>query len=542
MESIYLVFEEMATRQPEKACLTYLGRVYTYSQLSQAVEQTAASLGRWGVKKGDRAILFLPNLPQWIIAWLALQRMGAVAVPITPFYAPSDLTYIANDCGAETIFCLDTNFGYVSRILPETLLKRIVVTTMVELLPRWKQLLGKALNKVPEGRFQLGENSVKFSQMLGGKDAHGPESRRPSGGMELAEILCTGGTTGRPKGVPISHVLFLEAMEEQRRAREACIPKGEDVILQGAPLYHILGQAMGLGALLHGDSLILLPRINLDAVFDHIVRCKATTFFGVPTLYRMILEHDRVDQYDLSSLKYCFSGGDVLPTEVARRWERKFGKPIYQGYGATETCGGISLTRAGEAFPEGTAGKRVPFQQIKIVNPDTLEPTPACEPGELLVSSEHMVAGYWSKPEETARCFVQLDGRLWYRTGDIVQVDRDGWFFFQDRSVDVIKHKGYRVAASRIETVLQEHPAVIGSCVVGIPDVSVGERIKAFVVLKENVKGVTAYDLTAWCRERLAPYEVPHYIEFRDMLPKSKVGKLLRRELRAEERRKMASD
>jgi len=214
-------------------------------------------------------------------------------------------------------------------------------------------------------------------------------------------------------------------------------------------------------------------------------------------------------------------------------------QPIYQGYGATETCGGISLTPAGEAFPEGTAGRIVSFQKVMVVNPDTLEPIPKGEPGELLVSSEHMVKGYWNKPEETARCFVYRDGRLWYRTGDIVRINEDGWLFFLDRSVDMIKHKGYRVAASRIEAVLQEHPAVIASCVVGIPDPSVGERIKAFVVLKEDVKGVTAYDLIVWCRERLAPYEVPHYIEFRDMLPKSKVGKLLRRELRAEELRKL---
>jgi long-chain acyl-CoA synthetase len=246
-----------------------------------------------------------------------------------------------------------------------------------------------------------------------------------------------------------------------------------------------------------------------------------------------------VDQYDLSSLTYCFSGGDVLPGEVARRWERKFGKPIYQGYGATETCGGISLTPAGQPFPEGTVGKIARHQQVMIINPDSLEPMPPGEPGEVWVSSAHMVDSYWNKPEETARFFVQINGQQWYRTGDMARLDEEGWLFYQDRSADVIKHKGYRVAASHVEAVLQEHPAVIAACVVGIADPSIGERIKAFVVLRDDVKGVTAYDLSAWCRERLAPYEVPSYIEFRDMLPKSKVGKLLRRELRAEEQRKM---
>jgi long-chain acyl-CoA synthetase len=316
------------------------------------------------------------------------------------------------------------------------------------------------------------------------------------------------------------------------------IPIGEDIVVQGAALYHILGQAVGLGALLHGDTVILLPRVNLDATFDHIQRYRATTFFAVPTMYRMILEHDRLAQYDLGSLRYAFSGGDVLPVEVARRWQKRFGKPIYQGYGATETCGGVALTPVAETFPEGTSGRIVPFQRVQLVNPETLAPVPAGEPGELLVSSENMVRGYWTNPDETARCFVNVGGQVWYRSGDIARM-QDGWFFFMDRSVDTIKHKGYRVAASRVETVLQEHPAVIAACVVGVPDENVGERVKAFVVLKEDARGITAYDLTAWCRERIAPYEVPQYIEFRDMLPKSKVGKLLRRELRAEERRKL---
>jgi long-chain acyl-CoA synthetase len=506
--------------------------------LDDAVDRLAAALVELQIYKGDKAILFLPNLPQWIIAWLALQKIGVVAVPITPLYAPSDLKYIANDSGAETIFCLDTNFGYVARVLPETKLKRVIVTTMVEVLPLWKRLLGKALNKVPEGSVRFDKNTLKFGELLREHD-RSRARYESSSGDEISEMLYTGGTTGHPKGVPISHALFLEAMREQRRAGEALVPLGRDVFIQSAPLYHILGQIVGVGALLHGDRMILLPRLNLDAVFDHIQRYKATTLFGVPAMFRMVLEHDRVDQYDLSSLKYCFSGGDVLPLEIARRWKKKFGKPIYQGYGATETCGAISLAPADRTFPEGTVGRIIPFQKGKIVSPETVEPVVDGQPGELLVASPHMVRGYWNKPDETSRAFVHMADGLWYRTGDIVRLDADGWLFYEDRSADVIKHKGYRVAASRVETALQEHAAVMASCVVGVPDETVGERIKAFVVLEEDAKGITAYDLIKWCRERLAPYEVPQYIEFRDMLPKSKVGKLLRRELRAEERRKM---
>jgi long-chain acyl-CoA synthetase len=535
--SIYEQFEKVSRDYPEKPALIYLGMKYTFSQLREATENLAASLHRLGVAKGDKAVLYLPNCPQWVIAWLALMRIGVIAVPISPIYTPIDLKYMANDSGAETVFCLDTNFGYVTQVLPETKLKRVIVTNLAELLPWWKWLIGRGFNKIPIGKFNAGGNIFRFKKLL--KD--GPVSALPSLKAEpeaMVEMLYTGGTTGLPKGVPFTNILFLEAAAEQRMVSERFISKGKDIVVQGGPLFHILGQQVGLGGILSGDTVVLLPRVNLDGLFDHVEKYKVLTFFGVPAMYRMILEHDRVDYYNLSSLKYCFSGGDVLPSEVAERWLKKFGIPICVGYGATETCGRVSLTPMGEEAPAGSAGKVMPLQEIKLVDPDTLEPVVSGEPGEILVSSEHMVRAYWNKPEETANCFIEIDGKLWYRTRDIVRVNQNGWLFYLDRSVDTLKHKGYRVAVSEIEAILQEHPAVISACVVGVPDEKVGERIKAFAVLKEDVKGVSAYDLLKWCRERLAPYKVPQYIEFRDMLPKSKVGKILRRELRAEERKR----
>ena len=535
--SIYEQFEKVCRDFSDKPALVYLGMRYSYSQLHEATENLAASLHRLGVSKGDRAILYLSNCPQWVIAWFALLRMGTVAIPVSPIYTPLDLKYMANDSGAETIFCLDTNFGYVTQVLPETRLKRVIVTNIADPLPWWKKLLGIAFNKIPSGKFKSGENIFTFGKLLkNGKASSLPPFK--AGTEEMFQMLYTGGTTGVPKGVPYSNILFLESVAEQRSMSEHFIPKGEDIVVQGGPLFHILGQAVGLGGILSGDTLVLLPKVNLDGLFDHIERYKVVTFFGVPVIYRMILDHDRVDSYNFSSLRYCFSGGDVMPQEVAERWLKKFGKPVYQGYGATETCGRVSLTPMGEDPPAGSAGKVTPFQKVKLVDPDTLEPVPPGDPGELLVSSDHMVTAYWNKPEETADCFVRMDGKLWYRTRDIVRIDEKGWLFYLDRSVDTIKHKGYRVAASEIEAVLQEHHAVVASCVVGVPDEKVGERIKAFVVLKADIKGVSAYELMKWCRERLSSYKVPQYIEFRDMLPKSKVGKLLRRELRAEERKR----
>ena len=283
---------------------------------------------------------------------------------------------------------------------------------------------------------------------------------------------------------------------------------------------------------------MLQPRVNLDAVFESIQRFGTKTMVGVPTLFRMFLEHDRLDSYDLSSVEYWYSAGDVLPVEVGKRWYDKFGKCIYQGYGATETCGGVSMCPADIENPPKSVGKIVASKRIKIVDPITLKSVKTGEPGELIVSSNYMVTGYINKPVEPAESFIELEGQKWYRTADIMSMDEEGNLYFIDRTVDTIKHKGYRVSSSEIEAILQEHPAIMGSCVVGVEDPRVGERIKAFVVLKEDIKGITGYDLIRWCRERLVSYKVPQYIEFRDMLPKSKVGKLLRREMRSEERRR----
>jgi long-chain acyl-CoA synthetase len=237
-------------------------------------------------------------------------------------------------------------------------------------------------------------------------------------------------------------------------------------------------------------------------------------------------------------VEYWFSAGDLLPVEIGKRWEQKFGRKVLQGYGATETCGGVSMCPVDVENPPKSVGRIVATKKIKIVDPATLEPLNVGEAGELLVSSDYMVTYYLNKPEETAESFIEQDGTTWYRTADIMSMDEDGNLYFVDRTVDTIKHKGYRVSASEIESVLQEHPAVIGSCVVGVPDETVGERIKAYVVLKEDIKGITGYELIKWCRESLVSYKIPQYIEFRDMLPKSKVGKLLRREIRSEEQRR----
>lgn len=537
-DSIYHAFETRVQEAGEKTALIYLGERYSYHRLMESAQRVSGALREQGIKKGQAVILYIPNCPQWVVMWLALQRIGAVAVPVSPIYTVHDLAYITEDSGAVAILCADTNFGYARKVRERGLLQTIMVTNLGDMIPWWKRLIARGFDRIPEGKTDL-TDVIQFTRMLGYSGATEPPA--PGHGDEILEILYTGGTTRFPKGVPINHRVYINSFALQLAVSEPLVSPSENIVVQGAPLFHVLGQLFGLGPIcLSGATVILLPKVNLDALMLYVQRYKATTLFGVPTLYRMILEHDRWNFYDLSSLRYCFTGGDVLPIEVLRRWQQRYGVRIYQGYGATETCGGVTMVHVTGDPPEDTVGTVMPTRDVKIVDPESLEVLPAGSTGELIVTSDLMIDRYWNKDEETAECFVKIHGRRYYRTGDLVRVDENGYMYFVDRTADMIKHKGYRISASEIEGAIKDHPAAIAACVVGIPDSRVGERIKAFVVLKEDARGVTGSELINWCRGKLTSYKVPEYIEFRDMLPKSKVGKYLRRELRQEERERVS--
>jgi long-chain acyl-CoA synthetase len=445
------------------------------------------------------------------------------------------------DCGITAVVCMDTNFGYVREAAAQTGLKHLIVTNLADLLPAWKKALGKLFDKIPSGKVEGGADVRRFRALL----RHPPVERAAAIDPEkdLAYILYTGGTTGFPKGVPGTHIGMTSYVNDVTAdVAGEHLREGDDSYIAVNPLFHImaLGLFMAIG-LNKGNCTVLMPVPEVDAILESIQRRRVRWLLGVPALYRMILENDRIDRYDLGSLKYCFCGGDVLPEEVKQRWRERCGVPIYQVYGSTEV-GHVAYSRIGQEPSPRAIGFPLKSRQCLIVDPETLAPVAAGESGELLVTSAFTLKQYFEKPEETRRAFVEVNGRTWCRMGDFVSMLPSGELIYVERSADIIKHKGYRVSASEVEAALQDHPTVIGACVVGIPDPKVGERIKAIVVLKEDARGVGGTELTRWCRERLAPYKVPAYIEFRDMLPKSKVGKLLRREVRDDERRRISKD
>jgi long-chain acyl-CoA synthetase len=486
-------------------------------------------------------MLYISNSAQWVISFFAIQKIGAVVVPVAPIYTSFEIEYMINDAGVETVICLDTNFGYVQEIFSKTGLKRTIVTNLVDLLPIWKRTVGFLFDKIPNGIVKKSEKVYFFKDLIKQKPEKLNVNIDPWN--DLSYILYTGGTTGFPKGVPGNHMGMISYIRDvMEDVAGPYIEEGKDVYIAINPLFHImaLGLFVAIG-LNYGNTTIIMPVPQVDAILQTIQKHKVRWFLGVPALYRMILENDRLDQYNLSSLKYCYCGGDVLPIEVFKRWKDLFGLNIYQVYGSTE-AGHVTYSRLNKDPELMSIGLPLKSRRCKVVDPDSLEPVPIGEIGELVVTSDYTVKNYWNKPEETSHSYVEIEGKIYYRMGDYVKQDEKGEIYYVERSADIIKYKAYRVSASEIEAVLQDHPTVIGACVVGVPDAKVGERIKAMVVLKEDARGVDASELIRWCRERLAPYKIPQYIEFRDMLPKSKVGKLLRREIRAEERRKISKE
>ena len=538
-EYTFTRFDRMCEKYPDRPAIIYLGERFSYSRLRNLIDRFASALNSLHVGKSDRVMIYIPNCVQWVIAFLGIQKVGAVAVPVSPIYTSFEIDYMINDSGSESIICQDTNFCYVQEIFTKTPLRNVVVTNLADLLPPWKRMVGTLFDKIPRGIVKRDENIYSFTELLKTSPQHAHVEIDPW--TDLSYILYTGGTTGFPKGVPGNHIGMVSYVNDiMEDVAGGYIEEGMDSYIAVNPLFHImaLGLFMAIG-LNCGNSTILMPLPQIDAILGCIHRHRVRWLLGVPSLYRMILDNDRLDRYDLTSLRYCYCGGDVLPIEVYNRWKERFGIPIYQVYGSTE-AGHVTYSRLDREPEPMSVGLPLKSRECTIVDPDTLEPVPTGETGELLVTSEFTIKNYWKKPDETTSSYVELGGKVYYRMGDYVRQDEKGEIYYIERSADIIKYKGYRISASEIEAILQDHPTIIGACAVGVPDERVGERIKAMVVLKEDARGVDAASLMKWCRERLAPYKVPQYIEFRDMLPKSKVGKLLRREIRDEERRRIS--
>ena len=525
------VVSETASQSPGHPAMLFQGREVSYGELERSSSILARALIELGVKKGDRVALLLPNTPQMILSFFGIWKAGGMVVPLNPLYTERELEHAMLESGAETVVVLTPFYDKIKAIQPKTRLRNVIATNVKEYLPPFKRILFTWLKEQKDGHrialhsedFWLGDLLRKYSAL--------PRSGVKTRPEDPALLLFSGGTTGTPKAVVgTQHALFIAGFQIRTWFKNM-LKEWDDIIMLNMPLFHAYGLVgvMATGLVGHNPfALIPNPR-DLDDLLTTIQKVRPAFLPGVPTLFNALLNHSKVKsgQVDLTSIKLCISGASSLLAETKQRFESITGGRIVEAYAMTESMLGATVSPVMGVYKPGSIGIPLPDVELRIVDAETgqeeLEPG---QVGEILLYAPQVMQGYWNKPEETAN--ILRDG--WLYTGDIGYQDEDGYVFIVDRKKDLIKPSGFQVWPREVEEVLASHPAVAEVCVAGVPDAYTVEAVKAWVVLQPDQQ-VSAEELRAYCRENLAAYKVPKTVEIRDSLPKSTVGKILRREL-----------
>ncbi len=514
----------------------------TFRQIKEATDRFAAALADLGIKQGDRVAIMLPNIPEYIIAYFGILKAGAIVVNTNPTYTPRELRYQLHDSGAVAVITLTGLAERIEEIRAETALRHVILTDVVASLPFYWQLLaaGQARKSGSMAHVAPAPHRHYMAKLI---KQHAPRPPQVTiTADDVALFQYSGGTTGTPKAAMLTHGNLVANVYQIRPWLTSAVP-GQEVMLGALPFFHVYGMtACLLYALSMGMEIVLTPDPRQTELTMQIVEhCGITFYPGVPAIYTGIIHHPNVGKYNLRTIKACVSGGAPLPVEVAKQFMEITGGRLVEGYGLTECSPVAAAGRIQGENPPGAAGLPLPSTTVEIVSltPDEhgdYRPVPQGEEGEIVIHGPQVMKGYWNQPEETAKA---LDRRGGLHTGDIARISEDGYIYIVDRKKDLIIVSGYNVVPREVEEVLYMHPAVMEAVVAGIPHELRGEMIKAFIVLKP---GQTATDdeIRSFCRQNLAPYKVPRAIEFRQHLPKSQVGKVLRRLLVEEETAKLA--
>jgi long-chain acyl-CoA synthetase len=538
---LHRTLEDSARKYPGQTALNLvlrhigplsIGARLSYAQTMDQVNRFASALAALGVRKGDRVALMLPNLPQFVIAFYGALKLGAIVVNTNPTYTAREIEHQLGDAGAETAVLFSPLYARLREVQARTQVKRVIVTDVSDYVAGpAKALVERNLRKhgqlvdVPGG-----EGVYRFRPLL---DAHpGPPPEVAVDPDDTALFQYTGGTTGVPKAAMLSHYNLVVNTIQMRRWLTVA-KEGDECMVGALPFFHVYGMTCEMSLAVYlGGQLVILPDPR-DAVhlMKTIERLGGTIVPGVPAMYVRMINHPDVLRYDLRSVKVCVSGAAPLPMEVQIRFGEISGGRLVEGYGLTEAapvthCNPISGERKA-----GSIGIPLPDVNAKIVDYETLVEKPVGEAGELWLRGPQVMKGYWNQPEETRKAITE-DG--WLRTGDIARMDDEGYFYIVDRLKDIIISSGLNIVPREVEEVLYMHPGVQEAVVAGIPDPKRGETVKAYVVLKPG-QAATTEEITAFCAERLAPFKVPRLVEFRSELPKTQVGKVLRRVLIEEE-------
>ncbi|MCF8111199.1 MAG: long-chain fatty acid--CoA ligase [Desulfobacteraceae bacterium] len=549
---LFSVLEESAKDYANKTYTIFNDGTRTFAQVKDTADRIANFLASSGIKKGDRVAIFLPNLPQYPEIFFGILKAGAICVTCNPLYTASELNYQLNDSGARMVFCMDHPQFYptAAEAVKNSSVETVIYCSVKNYLPKIKGFLGSLLGKIPKAESH-DPSHRSFDDIVASAEPKPPEiSIDPY--EDPALIIYTGGTTGKPKGAVLSHVNFyynIKALEEWGRLvhepggePEKMRKGGFHTYLGVLPWYHSFGLTVCmLSACAGGHKMICVPDPRagnppFTEVLEAVQKYKATIMPAVPTIFVAFTNHPNIDNYDLTSLMGCFSGGAPLPPEVCKQFEAKTGAVIFEGYGLSETSPVVtSNPTSRENRKIGTIGFPIPGTDIKIVDIETGQnELGKGEDGEIAVSGPQVMKGYWNRPEENQAVFRHLEDRRYFLTGDIGHVDEEGFIIITDRKKDMILVGGFNVYPRDVEDILYQHPKVQLAAVVGIPDEKSGEAVKAYLQLKPGEQA-TEEEIREFCKEHMAGYKRPKYIEFRDDIPVSPVGKVLRRVLRDEE-------
>jgi long-chain acyl-CoA synthetase len=527
-----------ARDRAEAPAILFKGSRISFQSLERLSDAFAASLQELGVGRGDRVGLLLPNCPQFLIAELGVWKVGAIVAPLNPIYTEPELEIPIKENGIETIVTLTRFYDRVKRIQPRTPLRRVIATSIKEYFPPVLKLLFTLVREKRAGdRVTLAAGDLDFSALLTRQNDR-PFTRVALTGNDDAVLLLSGGTTGTPKGVLGAHRAYTITGLQLQAWMSSVLEQG-DVILLPLPLFHVYGNVGVQGfAFVTGNPIALVPNPrDLPDLLSTIRKVKPAFFNGVPTLYTALLNHPDVvsGKVDFRSIKICFSGAAPLMAETKQRFESKTSGRIVEGYSLTEAMMALCVNPVIGANKIGSVGLPLPDVEVRIVDGEEGQRLmPRGEVGEICFTGLQLMSGFWQRPSETGEALRthsdESGSRLWLHTGDLGYLDADGYLFIVDRKKDLIKTSGYQVWPREVEEALAAHPAVSEVGVAGVPDETKGEVVRAWVVLRSGTSATDA-ELRAYCRERLAPYKVPARIEFRQELPKTMVGKVLRRAL-----------
>jgi long-chain acyl-CoA synthetase len=517
---------------PNAPAVHFQGRTMSYAELADQAWRFAGALAGLGVGKGTKVGLVLPNCPQAVVALFGALRLGAVVVQNNPIYTERELAHQLGDAGVEVVVCLDLAYDRVKALRDRTAIREVIVTSLLDELPTVRRVIAPYTRRGRAAAQAIGRDEPvrRWRELLATATTRAGEAEVDAA-ADLALLQYTGGTTGIAKGVMLSHA-NLRANVEQVRAWFPDADPGREVMMAVLPFFHAYGLTVSLllGVRI-GAALVVMPRFDIEEVLAAVDRYRPTLFPGVPTMYVAINNAVAKGGHDLSCIKACLSGAAPLPMEVAERFERYSGGRLVEGYGLSE-CSPVALANPIYGKRKaGTIGMPLPDTLARVADPsDPARTLPTGETGELAISGPQVMLGYWKRAEETAQ--VLRDG--WLLSGDLAVTDEEGYFQIVDRKKDLIIVGGYNVYPREVEEVLLGHPKVLEVAVAGVPDSYRGETVKAFVVLRPGERA-TAEELRRFARERLAAYKVPRSVEFRDRLPKTMVGKVLRRALVEEE-------